>query len=77
MAQEHGDRLTAVDACAMGLVSRVGVAGTARRRAQLADERLRGAVTEVSHELVVDPVEIELAAYTAVRIGLGRALGGS
>ena len=58
----------------LALVCRFGVAGTARRRAEAADARLRGAVAEVSHELVVDPVEIELAAYTAVRTGLSRAL---
>lgn len=58
----------------LALVSRIGVAGAARRRAEATDERLRGAVAEVSHELVVDPVEIELAAYTAVRNGLARAL---
>ncbi|MDI6911629.1 GTPase [Nocardioides sp.] len=58
----------------LALLCRIGVARAARRRAEAADERLRGAVAEVSHELVVDPVEIELAAYTAVRNGLTRAL---
>ena len=58
----------------LGLACRLVVGGTARRRAEAADERLRGAVAEVSHELVVDPVEIELAAYTAVRNGVSRAL---
>lgn len=59
----------------LGLVCRLLVAKAARARADEADERLRGAVAEVSHELVVDQVEIELAAYTAVRNGLSRALG--
>ena len=38
-----------------------------------ADQRLRAAVSEVSRELVVVPVEAELAAYTAVRAGVDRA----
>ncbi|MFT4265181.1 MAG: YfjP family GTPase [Nocardioides sp.] len=57
------------------LVCRVLVAGTARRRAAQADDRLRAAVSEVSHELVVAPVEAELTAYSAVRAGLSRVLG--
>ncbi|GAB2444869.1 50S ribosome-binding GTPase [Nocardioides hungaricus] len=57
----------------LGVVSRLGVAGTARRRAESADERLRAAVADVSHELVVAPVEAELQAYTAVRTGVERA----
>lgn len=59
----------------IGLVCRLAVAGVARRRAEDADQRLREAVREVSHELVVDPVEVELAAYTSVRTALGKALG--
>lgn len=59
---------------ALWLVCRLLVARAARARAEETDERLRGAVAEVSHELVVDQVEIELAAYTAVRNGLTRAL---
>jgi GTPase Era involved in 16S rRNA processing len=58
----------------LALICRFAAARAARRRAEAADERLRGAVAEVSHELVVDPVEIELAAYAAVRNGLARAL---
>ncbi|MGB0100819.1 MAG: GTPase [Nocardioides sp.] len=57
----------------VGLLSRLAASGAARRRAESADQRLRDAVAEVSHELVVAPVETELAAYTAVRTGLGRA----
>jgi hypothetical protein len=55
-------------------VCRLAVSAAARGRADRVDTALRGAVAEVSHELVVDPVEIELAAYTAVRSGLSRAL---
>jgi len=61
----------------IGLVCRLAVAGVAHRRAAAADQRLRVAVREVSHELVVDPVEVELAAYTGVRTALAQALSGS
>ena len=47
---------------------------TARRRARSADQRLRHAIGEVSDELVVQPVEAELAAYAEVRAGLAKAL---
>lgn len=57
----------------LALVCRGLVAGTARSRAADADARLRGAVREVSHELVVDPVEAELLAYTTLRNGLTAA----
>jgi GTP-binding protein EngB required for normal cell division len=58
----------------LALVCRFLVAATARRRARVADRRLRDAVREVSEELVIEPVEIELKAYTAVRTGLDQAL---
>lgn len=57
----------------VGVVAHLGVAGTARRRAENADDRLRSAVADVSHELVIAPVETELEAYTAVRSGVDRA----
>ena len=56
------------------LLCRVLVAATARRRARAADKRLRSAISEVVDELVVQPVETELAAYGAVRSGLSHAL---
>ncbi len=59
---------------AAGLVCKLLVSLTARRRARAADRRLRAAVVAVSHELVVAPVEAELAAYTTVRNGLAKAL---
>ena len=59
---------------ALGLVCRLGVASAARTRAAAADHRLREAVSEVSRELVVEPVDGELTAYTSVRSGLDRAL---
>ena len=58
----------------LALVCRVLVSFTARRRARSADRRLRSAINEVSEELVVKPVQEELAAYTAVRENLARAL---
>jgi hypothetical protein len=58
----------------LALVGRGLVGLTARSRAETADKRLRGAVHGVTQELVVRPLEAELAAYTAVRTGLGKAL---
>ena len=58
----------------LALVCRGLVAGTARRRAAVADTRLREAVGVVAHDLVVSPVEAELEAYTRARGGLSKAL---
>lgn len=58
----------------LALCCRVLVALTARRRAAAADRRLRDAIGEVSEELVVAPVQAELAAYTTAREGLAVAL---
>jgi len=57
----------------LGLVCRILVGKMARNRAARADERLREGVNGVTHELVVEPVEVELAAYATVRDGLARA----
>jgi len=57
----------------LGLVCHLVAVRAAGRRARAADERLRTAVSGVARELVVAPVETELAAYTSVRAGLGRA----
>ena len=57
----------------LALICRGLVSWTARRRAAAADRRLRGAIRQVSAELVVDPVERELEAYSAVRAGLAQA----
>jgi hypothetical protein len=57
----------------LGIVCRLLVARMARTRAARADERLRDGVNGVTHELVVEPVEAELAAYAAVRDGVNRA----
>jgi len=58
----------------LALLCRVLVAATARRRARVADQRLREAVRDVATELVVTPVEAELQAYTTVRTGLAKTL---
>ncbi len=58
----------------LALLCRVLVAFTARRRAGAADKRLRKAISEVSVELVVEPIRSELAAYSQVREGLAIAL---
>ncbi|WP_395693689.1 GTPase [Nocardioides sp.] len=58
----------------LGLLGRLLAGRVARRRADRADQRLREAVSQVSRELVVTPVDAELAAYDAVRSGLARAL---
>jgi hypothetical protein len=58
----------------LALVCRLVVAGTGRARAAAADQRLRTAVSSVAQELVVAPVQEELAAYSRLREGLGKAL---
>ena len=58
----------------LALVCRLLVGLTARRRARAADRRLRDAISGVSRELVVEPVEAELTAYSRVREGLATAL---
>ena len=51
-------------------VCRLLVAGWARSRARAAEQRLLASISEVSQELVVGPVQAELAAYEKVRSGL-------
>ncbi len=58
----------------LALVCRVLVSLTARRRARTADKRLRDAISAVSEELVVHPMQAELAAYSTMRDGLAIAL---
>jgi hypothetical protein len=58
----------------LALVCRGLVSATARRRARVADRRLRSAIAAVADELVVGPVRAELAAYDTVREGLAQAL---
>jgi hypothetical protein len=47
---------------------------TARARARAADKRLRDAISEVSTEMVVEPIQAELSSYGTVREGLSVAL---
>lgn len=58
----------------LALLSRFLVSFTAGRRARSADRRLRTGISEVAAELVVQPVEAELAAYRETRDGLTAAL---
>jgi GTP-binding protein EngB required for normal cell division len=58
----------------LALLCRLLVSTTARSRAATANRRLRGAVEEVSTELVVAPLEAELDAFRTVRNGLTTAL---
>jgi GTPase Era involved in 16S rRNA processing len=58
----------------LAVVCRLFVGRAARGRAGRADERLRDGVNGVTHELVIEPVEVELAAYAAARDGVARAL---
>ncbi|MGH3412370.1 MAG: GTPase [Marmoricola sp.] len=59
----------------LALLSRGLVRLGARARARRAERRLRSAVEEVARELVLEPVQAELAAYQRAREGLRRARG--
>jgi len=58
----------------LAVAARVLVTRTANARAAAADQSLRAVVSDVSRDLVVTPVEAELAAYTKVQEGLSKAL---
>ena len=58
----------------LALVCRWLVSLTARSRARRADKRLRDAISEVSAEVVVAPIQAELASYAEVREALAVAL---
>ncbi|KRF07693.1 ABC transporter [Nocardioides sp. Soil777] len=58
----------------LALVCRLLVSLTARKRARTADKRLRDAISEVSEEIVVEPIRAELASYVVVTEGLAAAL---
>ena len=58
----------------LALVCRWLVALTAKARARAADKRLRDAISEVSAEVVVEPIRAELVSYAEVRDGLSAAL---
>ncbi|MGI8645794.1 MAG: ABC transporter, partial [Nocardioides sp.] len=59
----------------LAAVCRLLVGFTARRRARAANRRLRAAISTVTQELVVAPIEAELAAYSRARTGLKTAVG--
>jgi GTP-binding protein EngB required for normal cell division len=52
---------------ALALLCRVLVNFTARSRARAADRRLRSGINAVAQELVLSPLQAELAAYSTVR----------
>jgi GTPase Era involved in 16S rRNA processing len=58
----------------LALVCRWLVSLTARARARAADKKLRDAISEVSAEMVVEPIRAELVSYGEVREGLATAL---
>ena len=57
----------------LALLSRVLISVGAKSRARKADKRLRAGVAEVAEELVIVPVEAELAAYRQTWEGLRKA----
>jgi hypothetical protein len=59
----------------LGMLSRLLITLGARARGRKAERRLRRSVAEVTDELVIGPVEAELAAYDQARSGLLRARG--
>jgi hypothetical protein len=56
------------------LICRFLVDITARNRAGAANRKLRDAVREVSAELIVAPVEVELNAFRTTRTALDKVL---
>ena len=59
----------------LGLLCKVLVGLSARAKARSVDRRLRAGISVVTDELVIMPIEAELAAYRSVRDGLATALG--
>ena len=59
---------------AIAFLCRAAVRVSARRRAQVADERLRAAIDEVADELVIAPMQAQVDAYVACRDGVAAAL---
>jgi GTPase Era involved in 16S rRNA processing len=58
----------------LGLLCRIVVGMSARRKARSADRRLRSAIGDVTERLVIEPVQAEVEAYRATRSGLASAL---
>lgn len=59
----------------LALLARVLVSLTARARARSADQRLRSAIADVADELVVHPIQAEVAAYRELRAEVARITG--
>jgi len=59
----------------LGLLARIAIGVGARRRARVAERALRARVSEVGRELVVDPVEAELAARERLCAAVAAAAG--
>ncbi len=57
----------------LSMLSRVFVRWSARSRARAADKRLRAAISDVTEQLVVEPIEAEVEAYRLTRDGLAAA----
>jgi hypothetical protein len=57
------------------LLTRLVNSAGARRRQRAAERELRPAIESVAHELVVAPIEAELAAHDALRRALAVAAG--
>ncbi|UYM04251.1 GTPase [Solicola gregarius] len=60
----------------LGIVSRIAVGTSAKRRAREADAALRQSIARVADEQIIAPVDKELHAYDATRAGLRAALDG-
>jgi GTPase Era involved in 16S rRNA processing len=58
----------------LALLCRVLVGITARSRARAADRRLRAGINAVAQELVLSPLQVELASYSTVREQLATVL---
>jgi len=58
----------------LALLCRFAIRMSARRRARVADQRLRSAIESIADELVVTPMQDEIAAYVACRDGVATAL---
>lgn len=59
----------------LAAVSRLAARASGRRKAERADEALRGAIAKVEAERVIGPIEAELDAYRTYRTGILAALG--
>ena len=61
----------------LGIVSRIAVGTSAKRRARAADETLRASIADVANQQILAPLDGELKRYADTREGLRAALAGS